>query len=216
MMAVLNPVKVVITDYPENQVEMISAVNNPEDESAGTRQVPFTRELYIERDDFMENPPKKYFRMAPGQEVRLRYAYFVTCQEVVKDVNGEIVEIHCTYDPASKGGNSPDGRKVKGTIHWVSAQHAIEAEVRLFDRLFKAENPDDVEEGHSFLENLNPDSLKVLHNCKLEPELGKLQVMDKVQFERLGYFCVDRDSTPGHLVFNRACTLKDSWAKMNA
>ncbi len=216
MMAVLNPVKVVITDYPENQVEMISAVNNPEDESAGTRQVPFTRELYIERDDFMENPPKKYFRMAPGQEVRLRYAYFVTCQEVVKDANGEIVEIHCTYDPASKGGNSPDGRKVKGTIHWVSAQHAIKAEVRLFDRLFKAENPDDVEEGHSFLENLNPDSLKVLHNCKLEPELGKLQVMDKVQFERLGYFCVDRDSTPGHLVFNRACTLKDSWAKMNA
>ena len=216
MMAVLNPVKVVITNYPENQVEMLTAVNNPEDENAGTREVPFSRELYIERDDFMENPPKKYFRLAPGQEVRLRYAYFITCQEVIKDENGEVVELRCTYDPASKGGNSPDGRKVKGTIHWVSAQHAIDAEVRLFDRLFKTEAPDDVEEGHSFLENLNPDSLKVLQNCKLEPELAKLKVLDKVQFERLGYFCVDKDSTAEHLVFNRACTLKDSWAKMNA
>ncbi len=216
MMAVLNPVKVVITNYPENQVETLTAINNPEDETAGTRQVPFSRELYIERDDFMENPPKKYFRLAPGQEVRLRYAYFVTCQEVIKDEQGNIVEIHCTYDPATRGGDSPDGRKVKGTIHWVSAQHAIGAEVRLFDRLFKVPAPDDVEEGHTFLENLNPDSLKVLTDCKLEPALANAKPMDRMQFERLGYFCVDKDSTPGHLVFNRTCTLKDSWAKINS
>ncbi len=216
MMAVLNPVKVVITNYPENQVEMLTAINNPEDESAGTRQVPFSRELYIERDDFMENPPKKYFRLAPGQEVRLRYAYFVTCQEVVKDADGNITEIRCTYDPATRGGDAPDGRKVKGTIHWVSAQHAIEAEVRLFDRLFKVPAPDDVEEGHTFLENLNPDSLKVLQNCKLEPSLANVKPLDKMQFERLGYFCVDKDSTTEHLVFNRTCTLKDSWAKINS
>jgi len=216
MMAVLNPVKVVITNYPENQVEMLTAINNPEDETAGTRQVPFSRELYIERDDFMENPPKKYFRLAPGQEVRLRYAYFVTCQEVIKDEQGNIVEIHCTYDPATRGGDSPDGRKIKGTIHWVSAQHAIGAEVRLFDRLFKVPAPDDVEEGHTFLENLNPDSLKVLTDCKLEPALANAKPMDRMQFERLGYFCVDKDSTPGHLVFNRTCTLKDSWAKINS
>ena len=215
MMAVLNPVKVVITNYPENQVETLTAINNPEDETAGTRQVPFCRELYIERDDFMENPPKKYFRLAPGQEVRLRYAYFITCQEVIKDEQGNIVEIRCTYDPATRGGDAPDGRKVKGTIHWVSAQHAIGAEVRLFDRLFKVPAPDDVEEGHSFLENLNPDSLKVLTDCKLEPSLATVKPLDKMQFERLGYFCVDKDSTPGHLVFNRACTLKDSWAKIN-
>ncbi len=216
MMAVLNPVKVVITNYPENQVETLTAINNPEDETAGTRQVPFSRELYIERDDFMENPPKKYFRLAPGQEVRLRYAYFVTCQEVIKDEQGNIVEIHCTYDPATRGGDSPDGRKVKGTIHWVSAQHAIGAEVRLFDRLFKVPAPDDVEEGHTFLENLNPDSLKVLTDCKLEPALANVKPMDRMQFERLGYFCVDKDSTPEHLVFNRTCTLKDSWAKINS
>ena len=216
MMAVLNPVKVVITNYPENQVETLTAINNPEDETAGTRQVPFSRELYIERDDFMENPPKKYFRLAPGQEVRLRYAYFVTCQEVIKDEQGNIVEIHCTYDPATRGGDSPDGRKVKGTIHWVSAQHAIGAEVRLFDRLFKVPAPDDVEEGHTFLENLNPDSLKVLTDCKLEPALANAKPMDRMQFERLGYFCVDKDSTPEHLVFNRTCTLKDSWAKINS
>ena len=216
MMAVLNPVKVVITNYPENQVEMLTAINNPEDESAGTRQVPFSRELYIERDDFMENPPKKYFRLAPGQEVRLRYAYFVTCQEVVKDSDGNITEIRCTYDPATRGGDAPDGRKVKGTIHWVSAQHAIDAEVRLFDRLFKVPAPDDVEEGHSFLENLNPDSLKVLTDCKLEPSLATVKPLDKMQFERLGYFCVDKDSTTEHLVFNRTCTLKDSWAKINS
>ena len=216
MMAVLNPVKVVITNYPENQVETLTAINNPEDETAGTRQVPFSRELYIERDDFMENPPKKYFRLAPGQEVRLRYAYFITCQEVIKDEQGNIVEIHCTYDPATRGGDAPDGRKVKGTIHWVSAQHAIGAEVRLFDRLFKVPAPDDVEEGHTFLENLNPDSLKVLTDCKLEPALANAKPMDRMQFERLGYFCVDKDSTPGHLVFNRTCTLKDSWAKINS
>lgn len=213
MMAVLNPLKVVITNYPENQVENLTAINNPEDESAGTRQVPFSREIYIERDDFMENPPKKYFRLAPGQEVRLRYAYFIKCDEVIKDAEGNIVELHCSYDPASKGGNSPDGRKVKGTIHWVSAEHAIDAEVRLFDRLFSKENPEEVEEGQTFLDNINPDSLQVLQHCKLEPELAKAKVMDKMQFERLGYFCVDKDSTPEHLVFNRACTLKDSWSK---
>ena len=213
MMAVLNPLKVVITNYPDGQVENLTAINNPEDESAGTRQVPFSKVIYIERDDFMENPPKKYFRLAPGQEVRLRYAYFIKCEEVIKDAEGNIVELHCSYDPASKGGNSPDGRKVKGTIHWVSAEHAIDAEVRLFDRLFSKENPEDVEEGQTFLDNINPDSLQVLQNCKLEPELAKAQVMDKMQFERLGYFCVDKDSTPEHLVFNRACTLKDSWSK---
>ena len=213
MMAVLNPLKVVITNYPENQVENLTAINNPEDESAGTRQVPFSKVIYIERDDFMENPPKKYFRLAPGQEVRLRYAYFIKCDEVIKDSEGNIVELHCSYDPASKGGNSPDGRKVKGTIHWVSAEHAIDAEVRLFDRLFSKENPEEVEEGQTFLDNINPDSLQVLQHCKLEPELAKAKVMDKMQFERLGYFCVDKDSTAEHLVFNRACTLKDSWSK---
>ncbi len=213
MMAVLNPLKVVITNYPEGQVENLTAINNPEDESAGTRQVPFSREIYIERDDFMENPPKKYFRLAPGQEVRLRYAYFIKCDEVIKDAEGNIVELRCSYDPASKGGNSPDGRKVKGTIHWVSAEHAIDAEVRLFDRLFSKENPEEVEEGQTFLDNINPDSLQVLQHCKLEPELAKAKVMDKMQFERLGYFCVDKDSTAEHLVFNRACTLKDSWSK---
>ena len=213
MMAVLNPLKVVITNYPDGQVENLTAINNPEDESAGTRQVPFSREIYIERDDFMENPPKKYFRLAPGQEVRLRYAYFIKCDEVIKDSEGNIVELRCSYDPASKGGNSPDGRKVKGTIHWVSAEHAIDAEVRLFDRLFSKENPEEVEEGQTFLDNINPDSLQVLQHCKLEPELAKAKVMDKMQFERLGYFCVDKDSTAEHLVFNRACTLKDSWSK---
>lgn len=215
MMAVLHPLKVVITNYPEGQTEMLTAINNPEDENAGTREIPFCRELYIEQDDFMENPPKKYFRLAPGQEVRLRYAYFVTCQEVIKDANGNITEIHCTYDPASRGGNSPDGRKVKGTIHWVSANHAVDAEVRLFDRLFAVEAPEECEEGKTFLDNLNPNSLQVLQNCKMEPALANVKVLDKMQFERVGYFCVDKDSTPEHLVFNRACTLKDSWAKIN-
>ena len=215
MMAVLHPLKVVITNYPEGQTEMLTAINNPEDENAGTREIPFSRELYIEQDDFMENPPKKYFRLAPGQEVRLRYAYFVTCQEVIKDANGNITEIHCTYDPASRGGNSPDGRKVKGTIHWVSANHAVDAEVRLFDRLFAVEAPEECEEGKTFLDNLNPNSLQVLQNCKMEPALANVKVLDKMQFERVGYFCVDKDSSPEHLVFNRACTLKDSWAKIN-
>lgn len=215
MMAVLHPLKVVITNYPEGQTEMLTAINNPEDENAGTREIPFSRELYIEQDDFMENPPKKYFRLAPGQEVRLRYAYFVTCQDVIKDDNGNITEIHCTYDPASRGGNSPDGRKVKGTIHWVSANHAVDAEVRLFDRLFAVEAPEECEEGKTFLDNLNPNSLQVLQNCKMEPALANVKVLDKMQFERVGYFCVDKDSTPEHLVFNRACTLKDSWAKIN-
>ena len=215
MMAVLHPLKVVITNYPEGQTEMLTAINNPEDENAGTREIPFCRELYIDQDDFMENPPKKYFRLAPGQEVRLRYAYFVTCQEVIKDANGNITEIHCTYDPASRGGNSPDGRKVKGTIHWVSANHAVDAEVRLFDRLFAVEAPEECEEGKTFLDNLNPNSLQILQNCKMEPALANVKVLDKMQFERVGYFCVDKDSTPEHLVFNRACTLKDSWAKIN-
>ena len=215
MMAVLHPLKVVITNYPEGQTEMLTAINNPEDENAGTREIPFCRELYIDQDDFMENPPKKYFRLAPGQEVRLRYAYFVTCQEVIKDANGNITEIRCTYDPASRGGNSPDGRKVKGTIHWVSANHAVDAEVRLFDRLFAVEAPEECEEGKTFLDNLNPNSLQVLQNCKMEPALANVKVLDKMQFERVGYFCVDKDSTPEHLVFNRACTLKDSWAKIN-
>ncbi|MGX8713763.1 MAG: glutamine--tRNA ligase/YqeY domain fusion protein [bacterium] len=220
-MAVLDPVKVIIDNYPEGQEEMLTAVNNPECEADGTRQVPFSRELYIEREDFMEVAPKKYFRMAIGQEVRLRYAYFVTAKSVEKDAEGNITCIHCTYDPATRGGDAPDGRKVKGTIHWVSAKHAVDAEVRLFDRLFAVEAPDDVEEGHTFLENLNPDSLRVVQ-AKLEPALKKWEVESgkwkdgivRYQFERMGYFCTDRDSTPEHLVFNRTCTLKDSWAKI--
>ena len=220
-MAVLDPVKVVIDNYPEGQTEMLTAVNNPECEADGTRQVPFGRELWIEREDFMEVAPKKYFRMAIGQEVRLRYAYFVTAQSVEKDAEGNITCSHCTYDHATRGGDAPDGRKVKGTIHWVSAQHAIDAEVRLFDRLFAVEAPDDVEEGHTFLENLNPNSLKVV-TAKCEPALSEWKAESgkwkdgivRYQFERMGYFCTDRDSTPGHLVFNRTCTLKDSWAKI--
>ncbi len=218
-MAVLDPVKVVIDNYPEGQTEMLTAVNNPECETDGTREVPFGRELYIEREDFMEVAPKKYFRMAIGQEVRLRYAYFVMAQSVEKDSEGNITCIHCTYDPATRGGDAPDGRKVKGTIHWVSAQDAIDAEVRLFDRLFAVEAPDDCPEGKTFLDNLNPDSLKVV-TAKCEPALANTdhsQFPDGIaryQFERMGYFCTDRDSTPGHLIFNRTCTLKDSWAKI--
>lgn len=214
-MAVLNPLKVVITNYPDGLVEEMDAVNNPEDETAGKRKVSFSRELYIERDDFMENPPKKFFRLAPGQEVRLRYAYFVKCENVIKDANGEITEIHCTYDPASRGGNSPDGRKVQGTIHWVSAQHAVKAEIRLFDRLFLGENPEEVPEGQDWKVNLNPNSLTVTTGY-LEPSLGKAKHLEKFQFERMGYFCVDKDSKPGSLVFNRTTTLKDSWAKISA
>lgn len=212
VMAVLNPVKLVIDNYPE-QSEELDAINNPEDESAGTRKVSFSKTLFIERDDFMENPPKKYFRMAIGQEVRLRYAYIVKCTSVEKDSEGNITTIHCEYDPATRGGNTPDGRKVKGTIHWVDANNYVEAEVRLFDRLFQSESPDKVEEGKTFLDNLNPDSLKVLENCKLEKFLANTKPLDKYQFERLGYFSTDYDTKENRLVFNRACTLKDSWNK---
>ena len=215
VMAVLDPIKLIIDNYPENQTEELEAINNPEDETAGTRVLPFSKELYIERDDFMENPPKKYFRLAPNQEVRLRYAYFVTCSSVDKDEEGNITAIHCTYDPASKGGNSPDGRKVKGTIHWVCAKSCINAEIRLFDRLFINEVPEKVEEGQTFLDNLNPDSLKIVSNAKLEPSLKDVKALDKFQFERLGYFSVDYDSKEDNLVFNRTCTLKDSWTKQN-
>ncbi|MBR3412994.1 MAG: glutamine--tRNA ligase/YqeY domain fusion protein [Bacteroidales bacterium] len=222
-MAVLNPVKLVIDNYPEGQTEMLSAINNPENEADGTRQVPFSRELYIEREDFMEEAPKKYFRLSLGREVRLRYAYFVTAQSVEKDTNGNITCIHCTYDPATRGGDAPDGRKVKGTLHWVSAPHAVDAEVRMFDRLFATEAPDEAPEGKTFLDNLNPNSLQVLQHCKLEPALAEAHMTTndkgieepmRFQFERMGYFCTDRDSTPDHLVFNRTCTLKDSWAKV--
>ncbi|MPL79603.1 Glutamine--tRNA ligase [bioreactor metagenome] len=215
VMAVLDPIKLIIDNYPENQTEELEAINNPEDETAGTRVLPFSKELYIERDDFMENPPKKYFRLAPNQEVRLRYAYFVTCTSVDKDEEGNITAIHCTYDPASKGGNSPDGRKVKGTIHWVCAKSCINAEIRLFDRLFINEVPEKVEEGQTFLNNLNPDSLKIVSNAKLEPSLKDVKALDKFQFERLGYYSVDYDTKEDNLVFNRTCTLKDSWTKQN-
>ena len=209
-MAVLDPLKVVITNYPEGE-EWLEAVNNPEAEVAGTRKVPFTRELYIERADFMENPPKKFFRLSPGTEVRLRYAYFIKCEEVVHDAEGNVVELRCTYDPASRGGNSPDGRKVKSTIHWVSAKHAITAEIRLFDRLFQTINPNDYPEGGSWKDNLNPDSLRVITGY-LEPALAQAALGDKFQFERMGYFAVDPDSSPDALVFNRTATLKDTWA----
>ena len=215
VMAVLSPLKVVIDNYPEGQVEQMEAVNNPEDESAGKRKVPFSRVLYIEQDDFRENPPKQYYRLSPGREVRLRYGYLVTCTSVVKDEKtGEVVEVHCTYDPATRGGNTPDGRKVKATIHWVSAAHALDAEVRLYDNLFTRENPDEVEEGQDFTANLNPDSLEVVTHAKLEPSLAKASPGDRYQFERLGYFCVDKDSSAGKLVFNRTVQLKDTWAKI--
>jgi glutaminyl-tRNA synthetase len=212
VMGVLNPLKVVITNYPIGQDEIMEAINNPEDESMGTRKVPFSRELYIERDDFMEDPPRKFFRLAPGREVRLRYAYFVTCTDIVKNDKGEITELHCTYDPASKGGNSPDGRKVKATLHWVSAKHAVKSEVRLYDRLFIDEDPD----GHKdvdFKEFLNPDSLQILSECYLEPFVKDAKPLDHFQFERLGYFNLDNDSTPGKPVFNRTVPLRDSWTK---
>jgi len=214
VMAVLNPLKVIITNFPEGLVEELEAINNPEDPSAGSRKIYFTKELYIERDDFMEEPPKKFFRLAPGTEVRMRYGFFIRCTDVIKDAEGNILELHCTYDPATRGGNSPDGRKVKGTIHWASVSHSIEAEVRLFDRLFLNENPDDVEEGESFIDNLNPQSLTVLPKAYVEPGLATSKPLDSFQFERLGYFCTDYDSKPGKLVFNRISTLKDSWAKI--
>jgi glutaminyl-tRNA synthetase len=213
-MAVLRPLKLVIDNYPEGQEEFVEVANNPEDEGAGTRKVPFSRELYIEQDDFREVPPPKYYRLSPGKEVRLRNAYFVTAQSVVKDAAGNVIEVHCTYDPASRGGNSPDGRKVKSTMHWVSALHALSAEVRLYDKLFTKPDPGDVEEGGNYLENLNPDSLEIVADGKLEPSLAGAQAGDRFQFERVGYFCVDVDSAPGKLVFNRTLPLKDSWAKI--
>jgi glutaminyl-tRNA synthetase len=213
VMAVLKPLKVVIDNYPEGQTEEMEAVNNPEDERAGTRKVPFSRVLYIEQDDFREDPPKGYFRLSPGKEVRLRYAFFITARSVVRNEKGEVVEVHCTFDPATRGGNAPDGRKVKSTIHWVSAAHAMNGEVRLYDNLFSNPDPSDVPEGQDFTANLNPNSLEIVGQAKLEPSLGNAKAGDRYQFERLGYFCVDPDSAPGKLVFNRTVALKDTWAK---
>jgi glutaminyl-tRNA synthetase len=214
VMAVLRPLKVVIDNYPENQVEEMDAVNNPEDESAGSRKVPFSKVLYIEEEDFREVPPPKYFRLSPGREVRLRYGYFITAKSVVKNEKGEVIEVHCTYDPATRGGNAPDGRKVKATIHWVSAAHAVDAEVRLYETLFSKENPDDAEDGKDFIWNLNPKSLEVISNAKLEPSLASAAPGSRFQFERLGYFSVDPSSVPGRPVFNRTVALKDTWAKV--
>jgi glutaminyl-tRNA synthetase len=214
VMAVIRPLRLVIDNYPEGQVEQMEAVNNPEDAEMGNRTVPFSRVLYIEQDDFREDPPKQYFRLAPGREVRLRYGYFVTCTSVVKDATGQVTEIHCTYDPATRGGNAPDGRKVKSTIHWVSAEHAIDAEVRLYDTLFTREDPNQVEEGQDFTSNLNPQSLEVLTDAKLEPSLRGAKTGSGYQFERLGYFSVDPDTTSEKLVFNRTVALRDTWAKI--
>ncbi|HYK50291.1 MAG TPA: glutamine--tRNA ligase, partial [Terriglobales bacterium] len=214
VMAVLRPLKVVIDNYPEGQVEQVEAVNNPEDESAGRRNVPFSKVLYIEQDDFREDPPKQYYRLSPGREVRLRYGYFITAKSVVKNDAGEVVEVHCTYDPATRGGNSPDGRKVKSTIHWVSAAHAVDAEVRVYDRMFTKEDPNQVEEGQEFTANLNPQSLEVISEAKVEPSLAAASAGSRFQFERLGYFCVDPDSKPGQPVFNRTVALKDAWARI--
>jgi glutaminyl-tRNA synthetase len=214
VMAVLRPLKVVIDNYPEGQVDEVDAVNNPEDASAGKRKVPFSKVLYIEQDDFREDPPKQYYRLSPGREVRLRYGYFITAKSVVKSDRGEVVEVHCTYDPATRGGNAPDGRKVKSTIHWVSAMHALDAEVRIYDKLFTKEDPNQVEEGQEFTANLDPNSLEVIAHAKLEPSLANAPIERRYQFERLGYFCVDPDSKPGHLVFNRTVALKDTWAKV--
>src|SRR6202521_525178 len=214
VMGVLRPLRVVIDNYPEGQVEQMEAVNNPEDPSAGTRTVPFSKVLYIEQEDFREDPPKQYYRLSPGREVRLRYGYFITCTGVVKNDQGEVLEVRCTYDPATRGGDSPDGRKVKSTIHWVSASHAIDAEVRIYETLFTKEDPDEVEEGGDFTDNLNPNSLEVLANCKLEPSLAGAALGSRYQFERLGYFCVDRDSTSQKLVLNRTVALRDAWAKI--
>ena len=213
-MAVLDPLKVVIENYPEGQVEMLEAENNPEDPNAGTRTIPFSRELYIERDDFMENPPKKFFRLSPGSEVRLKHACFITCKEVVRNGAGEIVELRCIYDPLSRGGEAPDGRRVKGTLHWVSVPHAVKAEIRLYENLFTLRDMSEMEEGKSYSDYLNPDSLKVLGNCFVEPMIAGAKPLDRFQFLRQGYFCADADSTPERPVFNRTVALKDSWAKM--
>ena len=212
-MAVVDPIKVVITNYPEDKTEYFTAINNPEDENAGTRQVPFSREIYIERGDFMENPPKKYYRLAPGTEVRLRYSYLIKCEEVIKDAEGNVIELRCSYDPESGQGSSSDGRRVKGVIHWVSAAHAAEAEVRLYDNLFAKENPDDVEEGKTFLDYLNPESM-VVKTAFVEPSLAEAKIGDKFQFERVGYFCADYDHTTEKPVFNRTVGLRDSWSKI--
>jgi len=214
VMGVLRPLKLVIDNYPENQVEEFDAVNNPEDLAAGTRKVPFSRVLYIEQEDFREVPPPKYYRLAPGREIRLRYAYFVTCKSVVKDEKGNVIEVHCTYDPATRGGDAPDGRKVKSTIHWVSAAHSLEAEVRLYDNLFTKEDPMDVAEGDDFMTYVNRDSLEVLTNSRVEPYLVRAAAGSRYQFERMGYFCVDPDSTPEKPVFNRTVTLRDEWARI--
>jgi glutaminyl-tRNA synthetase len=214
VMAVLRPLKVVIDNYTEGEEEWMDAVNNPEDQSAGIRKVPFSRVLYIEQEDFMEDPPKKFFRLAPGREVRLRYAYFVTCTDVVKDDDGRVVELHCSYDPTTQGGNAPDGRKVKSTLHWVSASHALNAEVRLYDHLFTKERPEDAAVGDDFRSNLNPQSLQVLSGCMVEPGLKDAKPFDRIQFERLGYFCVDANTTADRPVINRTVTLRDTWAKV--
>ncbi|HJN90390.1 MAG TPA: glutamine--tRNA ligase, partial [Verrucomicrobiota bacterium] len=213
-MAVLRPLKVVITNFDEGNIEELEAANHPKNPDAGTRTVPFTREIYVERDDFMEEPPSKFFRLGPGREVRLRFAYFITCNEIVKNAAGEVTELHFTYDPETHGGNAPDGRKVKGTIHWVSASHAHEAEVRLYDRLFTAEDPNRDDNGKTYLDHLNPDSLEVIADARLEPGLAKAEPGERFQFERLGYFCADTtDSQAGKPVFNRTVTLRDAWAK---
>jgi glutaminyl-tRNA synthetase len=214
VMAVLRPLRVVIDNYPEGQVEEMEAVNNPEDASAGTRKVPFSRVLYIEQDDFREDPPKQFYRLSPGREVRLRYGYLITCTSVVKNEQGEVVEVHCTYDPATRGGNTPDGRKVKSTIHWVSAAHAVDAEVRLYDNLFTKEDPGDTAEGEDFTANLNPNSLETVSYAKVEPSLANPAELTHYQFERLGYFTVDPDTKPGRPVFNRTVALRDTWAKV--
>lgn len=214
MMAVLRPLKVVIENYPEDRVEQLDAVNNPEDAAAGTREVPFSRVIYIERDDFMENPPKQFFRLSPGREVRLRYAYFIKCVEVIKDEKGEIIELRCTYDPATRGGDSPDGRKVKATLHWVSAAHAVDAQVRLYGTLLNRAEPSEEKQGLTFKDFINPDSLEVIDAAKLEPGLSGAPLGSRYQFERLGYFCVDPDSMPDKMVFNRTVTLRDTWAKV--
>jgi glutaminyl-tRNA synthetase len=215
VMAVLRPLRVVIDNYPEGQVEEMEAVNNPEDESAGTRKTPFSKVLYIEQDDFREVPPKQYYRLSPGKEVRLRYGYFITCTGVVKDEKtGEVVELHCTYDPETRGGNAPDGRRVKSTIHWVSAAHALDAEVRIYETLFTCEDPNEVPEGGEFTDNLNPKSLEIVSNCKIEPSLEGAVAGSRYQFERLGYFAVDADTTASRLVFNRTVALRDTWAKI--
>jgi glutaminyl-tRNA synthetase len=215
LMTVLKTLKIVIENYPDGQSEMLECINNPEDPSAGTRLVPFSKTLYIEQDDFREDPPKQFFRLAPGREVRLRYAYFITCKDVIKDPKtGEITELRCTYDPATKGGDSPDGRKVKATMHWVSADHAVPIEVRLYDHLFMKPDPNDVEKGQDYKSNLNPKSLEVIQDAKAEPHITQSKTGDTFQFERLGYFCMDPDSTDTNLVFNRTVTLKDTWAKI--